>query len=132
MGTASQSAHKKKVMIEALEKSLGIVTTACKLTGVSRRTYYDWLKNDKKFAEAVEEMDEIALDFAESHLHQNIKEGKETSTIFYLKTKGKRRGYIERTEIANINTPAFVVKPGQKGVMKVLKTIDERNKKAGT
>ena len=132
MATRSQSAHQKKVMIEALEKSLGIVTTACKLTGVSRRTYYDWLKNDKKFAEAVSEMDEIALDFAESKLHGNIKEGKETSVIFFLKTKGKRRGYVERTEIANLNAPVFIVKPEQKGVMKVLKTIDERNKKSGT
>jgi len=132
MATRSQSAHLKKVMIEALEKSLGVVTTACKLTGVSRRTYYDWLKHDKKFAEAVSEMDEIALDFAESKLHQQIRDGNPTSTIFFLKTKGKRRGYVERTEVANINAPVFVVKPEQKGVMKVLKTLDERNKKSGT
>ncbi len=31
--------YKKKAMLEALEKSLGIVTTACKHVGVSRRTY---------------------------------------------------------------------------------------------
>ena len=125
-------AHRKKAMIDALEKSLGVVTTACKLVGIPRRTYYGWLKNDKKFAEAVADMDEVALDFAESKLHQQIKDGIPSSTIFFLKTKGKKRGYVERTEVANVNTPAFVVKPEQKGVMKVLKTIDERNKKAGT
>jgi len=44
------------------------------------------------------DIENIALDFAESQLHKQIKEGNSTSTIFYLKTKGKKRGYIERQE----------------------------------
>ena len=42
----------------------------------------------------------MALDFAESQLHKQIQNGEVSSTIFYLKTKGKKRGYIERQEIA--------------------------------
>lgn len=86
-------------MIAALEKSLGIVTTACKNVGIDRRTHYRWLKDDQDYKEAVESVEDIALDFAESQLHKQIKDGNPTSTIFYLKTKAKRRGYIERQEI---------------------------------
>jgi len=88
----------KKAMIEALEKSLGIVTTACKTVGISRETHYRWTREDENYKESVEGIADIALDFAESQLHKQIKDGEVSSTIFYLKTKGKKRGYIERTE----------------------------------
>lgn len=86
-------------MIEALEKSLGVVTTAAEQVGISRKTHYEWLKTDEDYKEAVESISDMALDFAESQLYKQIKEGEVTSTIFYLKTKGKKRGYIERTEV---------------------------------
>lgn len=90
----------KKQMVEALEKSLGIVTSACKAVGISRETHYRWLREDEAYKMAVDSIEDIALDFAESQLHKQIKEGEVSSTIFYLKTKGKKRGYIERQEIA--------------------------------
>jgi len=89
----------KKKLVESLEKSLGVVTTACKQTGVNRSTFYDWYNKDEEFKKAVDSIGDIALDFAESQLHKQIKDGNSTATIFYLKTKGKRRGYVERQEI---------------------------------
>ena len=89
----------KRAMIEALEKSLGIVTSACKSVGINRSTHYDWLKSDEDYKAEVESIEDIAIDFAESQLHKQIKDGNPTSTIFYLKTKAKKRGYIERQEI---------------------------------
>tara|TARA_R110001632_G_scaffold70241_2_gene163709 strand:+ start:4003 stop:4383 length:381 start_codon:yes stop_codon:yes gene_type:complete len=94
----------KAAMIEALEKSLGIVTSACKNVGISRNTHYTWMKQDDVYKESVEDIENIALDFAESQLHKQIKEGNTSGTIFYLKTKGKRRGYVERTEIQQETT----------------------------
>lgn len=88
----------KKAMIEALEKSLGVVTTACKQVGIARKTHYEWLKEDEEYRKAVEDVADVALDFAESQLHKQIQNGEVSSTIFYLKTKGKKRGYIEKTE----------------------------------
>jgi len=93
----------KKAVIEALESSLGIVTTACKKVGVGRTTFYGWLKDDEDFAKQVKDIENVALDFAETQLHQQIKDNVPTSTIFYLKTKGKKRGYIERMETENTN-----------------------------
>lgn len=89
----------KKAMIEALEKSLGVVTTACKTVGISRSTHYMWMESDDQYKSAVESLQDVALDFAESKLFKSIEKGSDTATIFYLKTKGKKRGYIERTEV---------------------------------
>lgn len=89
--------HKKAVLI-ALENSLGVVTTACKKVGIGRTTFYQWMQDDAEFKSRVDDVSEIALDFVESKLFKQIQEDNTASTIFYLKTKGKRRGYVERTE----------------------------------
>lgn len=89
----------KKALLDALEKSLGIVTTACKSVGVDRGTFYNYLKTDPDFAAAVEDVGEVTLDFAESALLRNIKQGDTTAIIFYLKTKGRVRGYIQSQNI---------------------------------
>jgi len=89
----------KKKMLAALEKSLGVVTLACKSANLDRSQFYVWLKEDEEFAEAVEDMNDIALDFAESSLHKQIQGGVPSSTIFYLKTRGRSRGYIEKSEL---------------------------------
>ena len=90
---------KKEAILQALENSLGVVTIACKQADVPRSTYYKWLKEDTDFAQAVKEIENIALDFAESQLHAQIKDGSTSATIFYLKTKGKKRGYVEKSEL---------------------------------
>ena len=97
----------KKAMLEALEKSLGIVTTAAKIAGISRGTHYDWMKEDEDYKKAVEAVGDVVLDFAESQLHKQIKDNNTSSTIFYLKTKGKKRGYIEAQEINLKSTKNF-------------------------
>ena len=90
---------KKEAMLEALEKSLGIVSTACKMVDMGRTTHYQWLKEDEEYKSAVNSIQDSVLDFAESHLYKLVKEGNPAATIFFLKTKGKKRGYIERQEI---------------------------------
>ena len=92
----------KKKLIKALEQSLGVVTTACKNVDVARSTFYDWYNADEVFKKEVDGIGDIAIDFAESQLHKQIQDGNSTSTIFYLKCKGKRRGYVERTEIVGV------------------------------
>ena len=88
-------------MYNALEASLGIVTAAAKMCKMNYATHYLWLNNDPNYKEWIEHLNEKTVDFVESALHKQIKEGNPTSTIFYLKTKGKHRGYIERKEIVN-------------------------------
>ena len=90
---------KKERLLEGLVKSLGVITSACAIANISRTSYYSYYKDDDEFAKEVDEVSNIALDFAESQLHEQIQSNNTTATIFYLKTKGKKRGYIERQEI---------------------------------
>lgn len=90
--------HTKKALLSALEKTMGVVTSACNKVGVSRSTFYSYYNSDKKFRDAVDDTSETALDFAESKLFSLIQSENPTAIIFYLKTKGKHRGYIERQE----------------------------------
>ena len=89
----------KESLIQAMQKSMGVVTEACKIAGVGRTTFYKYYNNDPVFQKACDECEYIALDFAESQLYKQIKDGSTTATIFYLKTKGKQRGYVERQQI---------------------------------
>ena len=90
---------KKVAMIQALTKALGVVKMACESVGISRQTHYNWLKEDAAYKTACENLPEVVLDFAEHHLHKLISQGNPAATIFLLKTKGKKRGYVERQEI---------------------------------
>lgn len=106
----------KKNMVEALKKSLGIVSTACENCGISRQTHYRWLSEDPEYKQQVEDITEDAIDFVESKLHEKIngvqmvkhnEDGdvyyelapSDTAIIFFLKTKAKKRGYIEKVEV---------------------------------
>lgn len=91
----------KTNLLGALEKSLGVVTTACKLADCSRETFYKYCREDETFNASVNELENVALDFAESQLHKQIKDGVPSSTIFYLKTKGRKRGYVERLDLSS-------------------------------
>jgi hypothetical protein len=90
---------KKKTFIEALHSNFGNVSKACDSCGVSRFWYYDNIQKDEEFKHNCENIDEYILDTVENCLLDQIKEGNSTSTIFYLKTKGAKRGYIEQSKI---------------------------------
>jgi hypothetical protein len=92
-------AKRKKIFLDALENNMGIVTPTCRDCGIHRQEHYQWLVDDKDYATEVAWIKEVALDFGESALYKQIKEGGVPSTIFFLKTQGKDRGYVERREL---------------------------------
>ncbi|QDP52005.1 MAG: hypothetical protein GOVbin2700_42 [Prokaryotic dsDNA virus sp.] len=107
MGRKRQNPTLKKAMIQALEKTMGVVSTAATMAGINRSTHYEWLKTDSEYKQKVDDLENLMLDFAETNLHQQIQEGNTTATIFLLKTRGRKRGYIERQNIqveADIST----------------------------
>lgn len=97
--TTERTEQYKKEILEALEQTLGNVTTACKIVRIGRTTFYEWVNNDEEFKKKVDDIQNITLDYVEGKLIKQIREDNITSIIFYLKTKGKSRGYVERQEI---------------------------------
>ena len=90
---------KKDALLQALENSLGIVSTACNRSGISRSSFYKWYKEDEEFRKKVDEIDNVKLDYVETKLFKNIENEKEKSIIFYLQHKGHKRGYVQRQNI---------------------------------
>jgi hypothetical protein len=102
----------KKKLIEAMEKTMGIVTQACKEVGVSRDRFYTYYNTDPNFKKAIDDINDIQLDFVESQLLKNIAKGDRSSIMFYMKHKGKKRGYAEHISIdANVRMEQPLLKP---------------------
>jgi|TARA_R110001599_G_scaffold349271_1_gene577284 hypothetical protein len=91
--------EKKKKFVVGLRNNLGNISKACDAVGISRTTYYDWIESDDLFKEDVGHIKESLLDLAECKLLENIEDNQNIAIIFYLKTKGKKRGYIEKQEV---------------------------------
>jgi len=86
-------------IIKAIKESNGLLTMAAKRAGVGYTTLWRYTQDFPSVKEAVYQAKESMLDFAEGKLYTKIKDGDNTAIIFYLKTQGKSRGYIERQEV---------------------------------
>lgn len=100
---ASFASPLKKAFIDAYRANMGNATEASKAVGIHRTTYRRWYNADPEFAALVDEVKEEQIDLAESELRKLVKSGNITAVIFTLKTIGKERGYIERTETETYN-----------------------------
>lgn len=98
--------ERQELFLKYFKEAKGIVSYACQKIGITRSCYYKWLDTDSKFKEKCEEVNEETIDIVESKLLSAINEGELTAIIFYLKTKGKKRGYVERVE-QDVNVNPF-------------------------
>lgn len=88
----------KLKFLEVFELTAGNISSACTKMQISRETYYRWRREHPEFDSKCEEVQESLIDMAETMLLKAIKNGNTAEIIFFLKTKGKKRGYIERSE----------------------------------
>ena len=105
---AIRQENKKELMLQALKKSMGNVSEACKMVSITRPTHYNWMRSDEAYRLEVMNVDEEIVDFVESALYKKIAQGETVPIIFFLKSKGKHRGWIERQETENIGEPQIV------------------------
>ena len=113
----------------AYEKSLGVLKPACDMTGMCRKTIWEWRKKYPEFDAACHDCEETAVDFVETKLYKLINDGAEASTIFYLKTKGRNRGYVEKHEVdMSAEVKGVTVNVTNQETAQVLKDIMDKDK----
>ena len=126
----------KEKLLDSLKESSGIVTYACEKAGFSRQTYYRWYRDDPEFKARADDISELQIDVAEASLLKKIQKGDTAAIIFYLKTKGKDRGYSERREVVvpggiDVNQKNFdVSKLSEEERMVLLKIAEKQDKEA--
>ena len=91
-----------KVTIDALEKAItekrGNLAAVGRSFGIHRSTVSKRVKNSVRLQKAWDEARETMLDNAETELYDQALDGNTTALLFFLKTQGKSRGYVERQE----------------------------------
>jgi hypothetical protein len=117
-----------KEIADALARTHGIIAKAALLLSkekseaagrkisIARQTISERIKANETLQKAHDQAADAMTDFAEDKLFQAIADGDMTAIIFYLKCKGKRRGYIERQALEHsgpgglpLQPPTFVV-----------------------
>ena len=96
---------------EALRETAGIRSAAARKLGCSPSTITNYVERHPDLSKVESDIVESNLDKAETQLLKAIASGNLTAIIFYLKCKGKHRGYIERTQIEGKGGGPVLVKP---------------------
>ncbi len=94
---------------EALRNSGGIFTGAAQQLNCAPNTIANYVRDSKTLQDLLVEVGEQHLDLAETKLLKLILADDRTAVIFYLKTKGKGRGYSERHEVTGANGAPLTV-----------------------
>lgn len=92
-------------MIQAIKLNAGIVMGIMKTikdtygVEITRDAIYKRKESNPRVRQAFIEAEETTLDVAENRLIKSITAGQLKAIMFYLRTKGKNRGYSTRQEI---------------------------------
>lgn len=101
-GHNAKPSETRRRFLEAYEKTFGNIDKSCKYAGISRQTYYRWMKSvsavNIEFQRRVAEVRpvDLFLDLAETTLMKLIEEGNVKAAIYALRTKGRSRGWGTR------------------------------------
>jgi hypothetical protein len=109
---------------DAITRTRGIIAKAAALLSkeksdksgceisITRSAISQRINKKKALREAHDEAAEAMIDHTEDKLFQAIEGGDMTAIIFYLKCKGKHRGYVEKSNVelsSPDNTPVRVI-----------------------
>lgn len=104
----------KKPTVDDLKKRIedkkGNIAAVARSLGVSRGTVYNWIDASAGCRQALDDARETMLDNAESILYEKVLQGSTPELLFFLKTQGKRRGYVERSEVTGAEGEAIETK----------------------
>jgi hypothetical protein len=78
---------KKDKFIDAYKTTNGNITDSASIAGIARRTYYEWLEKDDKFAMQILDSEADLNDEIRQVLIAKAADGDMTAVIFYLKNR---------------------------------------------
>lgn len=87
-----------EMVADAIRAAGGLVTVAADRLGCTPKTVRRYIATYPTVKEAWEDASDRILDFGESKLIEQVKKGEGWAVCFLLKTKGRKRGYVERYE----------------------------------
>lgn len=91
------------MIAQALTETKGMIYVAAKRLTCAPETIYARLKRSERLRALQDALQGEMGDVAELRLYNAIQRGEHWAIAFYLRTKGKSRGYIERKEISGID-----------------------------
>ena len=98
-----------KQVADTLTETRGMVFLAAKKLGCSDDTIYNYAKRYKAVGDALRQQRGQFVDMAELKLWNAVNEGEAWAVQFALRTLGKERGYVERSEVTGKDGEAFVI-----------------------
>lgn len=99
-----------KAVEKALTKTRGNMAATAATLQCSRETIRRMCLDHPELAAVRDEAKESVTDWVESRMIEKIKGGDTTMIIFYLKTQGRSRGYVERQEVTGADGGALTVR----------------------
>jgi hypothetical protein len=97
----------KKATVEEIQQEIestrGNVAAIARKLGVNRSTIWKRCNESPTLMAALIDARESMLDNAESMLYKKVLEGSTPELLFFLKTQGRNRGYVERQEVTGAN-----------------------------
>lgn len=97
-------------VLPLVESNKGNIAAIARHLGCNRSTIWNRCNESPTLMQALTDAREGMLDNAESMLYKKVLEGSTIELLFFLKTQGRSRGYIERQELAGVpNQPLFDV-----------------------
>ncbi len=74
MAELAKTRIKKAFMLKVLTQTMGNASLAIKISGVGRRTHYNWLNSDAAYKSAVESLNLVSVNMSEEHLLKELEE----------------------------------------------------------
>jgi hypothetical protein len=93
-----------------IDEMMGNVSMVARTLNISRTTLYNYINSHSTVKAKLDEAREKMIDNVESKLYSKALDGDTTAMIFFLKTQGKGRGYVERQEVTGAEVILYLPK----------------------
>jgi hypothetical protein len=103
----TKQAIKKARLVELWTQTRGHISDMCRTVDIERKTFYEWLKKDKEFNQAIQDAEWDLNDDVRDALIQKIADGSSSDIQFYLRKR--HPDFIDKGEGIKVETKILVL-----------------------